>query len=176
LPYPRELERIETVAGFSSAVLRPIRPEDAAALEDLLAKSTPDDTRLRFFAPLRKLAPRQLARMTQIDYDREMALVLMARSGAQALELIGVVHLIGDPDNERAEFALTVRSDVKGHGLGWALMQQLISYARARGIGRLHGAVLRDNDPMIKLCHDLGFTVQDDPDDSTVYRAVLVLK
>lgn len=164
LPYPRELERIETVAGFSSAVLRPIRPEDAAALEDLLAKSTPDDARLRFFAPLRKLAPRQLARMTQIDYDREMALVLMVRSGAQAPELIGVVHLIGDPDNERAEFAILVRSDLHRRGIGRLLMTRLIQYARVRGLSELFGHVLRENAPMLGLCKDLGLRVSASPD------------
>jgi acetyltransferase len=145
-------------------VLRPIRPEDAAALEDLLAKSTPDDTRLRFFAPLRKLAPRQLARMTQIDYDREMALVLMARSGASTPELIGVVHLIGDPDNERAEFAILVRSDQHRRGIGRLLMSRLIDYARIRALSELFGHVLRENVPMLGLCKDLGLRVSTSPD------------
>jgi acetyltransferase len=163
VPYPRELERIESIVGFDSAVLRPIRPDDATALENLLAKSTPEDTRLRFFAPLRKLAPRQLARMTQIDYDREMALVLMARSGASAPELIGVVHLIGDPDNERAEFAILVRSDLHRRGIGRLLMTRLIEYAKARGLSELFGHVLRENEPMLGLCKDLGLRVSTSP-------------
>jgi acetyltransferase len=164
LPYPRALERTESIRGFESAVLRPIRPEDAAALEDLLAKSTSEDTRLRFFAPLRKLAPRQLARMTQIDYDREMALVLMARSGASAPELIGVVHLIGDPDNERAEFAILVRSDLHRRGIGRLLMTRLIEYAKTRGLSEIFGHVLRENLPMLGLCKDLGLRVSLAPD------------
>lgn len=164
LPYPRALERTESIRGFESAVLRPIRPEDATALEDLLAKSTPGDTRLRFFAPLRKLAPRQLARMTQIDYDREMALVLMAHSGASAPGLIGVVHLIGDPDNERAEFAILVRSDLHRRGIGRLLMTRLIEYAKARGLSEIFGHVLRENLPMLGLCKDLGLRVSLAPD------------
>jgi acetyltransferase len=164
LPYPRELERSESIRGFDSALLRPIRPEDAAALEDMLAKSTPDDARLRFFAPLRKLAPRQLARMTQIDYDREMALVLMARSGVSAPELVGVVHLIGDPDNERAEFAILVRSDLHRRGIGRLLMTRLIEYGRARGLSEIFGHVLRENVPMLGLCKDLGLHVSLSPD------------
>jgi acetyltransferase len=164
LPYPRQLERLETVPGFSSALLRPIRPDDTSALEDLLAKSTPEDTRLRFFAPLRKLAPRQLARMTQIDYDREMALVLMARFGASAPELVGVAHLIGDPDNERAEFAILVRSDLHRRGIGRLLMKRLIEYAKARGLSELFGHVLRENAPMLGLCRDLGLGISTSPD------------
>ena len=159
LPYPRSLERMESVAGFESAVLRPIRPDDAPALEDLLAKSTAEDTRLRFFAPLRKLGPRQLARMTQIDYDREMALVLTARSGASAPEFVGVVHLIGDPDNERAEFAILVRSDLHRRGIGRLLMTRLIEYAKMRGLSELFGHVLRENTPMLGLCKRLGLSI-----------------
>jgi acetyltransferase len=176
LPYPRDLERIESVRGFESAVLRPIRPEDAAALEDLLAKSMPEDTRLRFFAPLRKLAPRQLARMTQIDYDREMALVLMARSGPSASELIGVVHLIGDPDNERAEFAILVRSDLHRRGIGRLLMTRLIEYARARGLSELFGHVLRENAPMLGLCNDLGLHVSASPGKFDTVQVALRLR
>jgi acetyltransferase len=176
LPYPRELERTESIRGFESAVLRPVRPEDAVALEDLLAKSTPNDTRLRFFAPLRKLAPRQLARMTQIDYDREMALVLMARSGASASELIGVVHLIGDPDNERAEFAILVRSDLHRRGIGRLLMTRLIEYARARGLSELFGHVLRENVPMLGLCKGLGLRVSSLPDALDTLRVDLHLR
>ena len=164
LPYPRELERFESIPGFESAVLRPIRPEDAAALEDLVARSTPDDTRLRFFIPLRKLAPRQLARMTQIDYDREMALVLMAGSTASTAEMIGVVHLIGDPDNERAEFAILVRSDLHRRGIGRLLMTRLIEYSRARGLSEIFGHVLRENGPMLGLCKELGLHIAASPD------------
>jgi acetyltransferase len=164
LPYPRELERIERIPGYEMAILRPVRPEDAAALEELVAKSTPEDTRLRFFIPLRKLAPRQLVRMTQIDYDREMAFVLMARSGASAPDLIGVVHLIGDPDNERAEFAVLVRSDLHRRGIGRLLMTRLIEYARARGLYEIFGHVLRENAPMLGLCKQLGLHISDSPD------------
>jgi acetyltransferase len=176
LPYPRELERIERIRGFETAMLRPIRPEDAAALEDLLAKSTPEDTRLRFFIPLRKLARRQLARMTQIDYDREMALVLMAGSGASARELVGVVHLIGDPDNERGEFAILVRSDLHRRGIGRLLMTRLIDYARARGLSELFDHVLRENTPMLNLCRELGLRAMGSQDKFDTVQVSLRLR
>ena len=164
LPYPRELERLESIPGFERALLRPIIPEDAEALEDLVARSTPDDTRLRFFIPLRKLAPRQLVRMTQIDYDREMALVLMAGLAASAPQMIGVVHLMGDPDNERAEFAILVRSDLHRRGIGRLLMTRLIEYSRARGLSAIFGHVLRENVPMLSLCKELGLHIAHSPD------------
>jgi acetyltransferase len=120
------------------------------------------------------------ARLTQIDYDREMAFVAIAPDDQDAAirrgDILGVSRLAADPDNERAEFAVTVRSDFKGRGLGWSLMQELIGYATARGTGWLHGAVLRDNEHMIKLCRDLGFTLEDDPEDPSTLRAVLPLK
>jgi acetyltransferase len=177
LPYPRELERLERIRGFETAVLRPIRPDDAAALDDLFARSTPEDTRRRFFMPLRKLAPRQLVRMTQIDYDREMAFVLMARPGTTApAELIGVVHLIGDPDNERGEFAILVRSDLHRRGIGRLLMTRLIDYARARGLSEIFGHVLRENVAMVGLCKGLGLRVADWPDEHDTVRVDLRLR
>jgi acetyltransferase len=114
--------------------------------------------------------------MTQIDYDREMALVLMARSGASASELIGVVHLIGDPDNERAEFAILVRSDLHRRGIGRLLMTRLIEYAKARGLSELFGHVLRENAPMLGLCKGLGLRVSSLPDALDTVRVDLHLR
>jgi acetyltransferase len=97
--------------------------------------------------------------MTQIDYDREMALVLMAGSTASTAAMIGVVHLIGDPDNERAEFAILVRSDLHRRGIGRLLMTRLIEYSRARGLSEIFGHVLRENVPMLSLCKELGLHI-----------------
>jgi acetyltransferase len=176
LPYPRELERIESIPGFESGVLRPIRPEDARALETLLSKISPEDTRMRFFIPLRRLGGRQLLRMTQIDYDREMAFVLMTGSGASPAELIGVVHLVSDPDNERAEFAILVRSDLHRRGIGRLLMTRLIEYARSRGLSEIFGHVLRENVPMLGLCTALGLRVATSPDEFDTMQVNLRLR
>jgi acetyltransferase len=179
-PYPRELEGTLALRDGYRLVVRPIRPGDETALRALVDRLSPEDVRFRFFSTLKRLPEMLAARLTQIDYDREMAFVALAPDDrGEAIrrgDILGVSRLAADPDNERAEFAVTVRSDVKGRGLGWALMQQLIGYAKARGIGWLHGAVLRENEQMLKLCRDLGFTLEDDPDDPTTYHAVLALK
>jgi len=176
MPYPRELERTESILGFESAVLRAIRPEDAAALNDLLAKVTPEDARFRFFTPLRRLEPRQLARMTQIDYDREMAFVLIGGYTASAAELLAVVRLAADPDNERAEFAILVRSDLHRRGVGRLMMMRLIEYARAHGLSEIFGHVLRENVPMLALCRTLGIRIEQSKDEPEVMRVSITLR
>jgi len=151
-PYPGHLERTENVAGFGSLRMRPVRPEDAPAIVRYFEQLTPEDVRLRFFTPMRELSPALLARLTQIDYDREMAFVLLdATSG-----ILGVARLAADPDNLKAEFAVSVRSDLKGRGLGRFLMQALVGYARSRGIREIFGDVLQGNTLMLALARDLG--------------------
>jgi acetyltransferase len=176
MPYPRELERAESILGFESAILRPIRPEDATALVNLLAKVTPEDLRLRFFVPLRSLEPRQLIRMTQIDYDREMAFVLMGRKKGEDDELLAVARLAGDPDNERAEFAVLVRSDLHRRGIGRLLMTRLIEYARARGLAEIFGHVLRENAAMLGLCKALSLRIAPSADEPEVMRVSILLR
>jgi acetyltransferase len=153
-PYPKEFEQHETVTGFGEILLRPVRPEDAPAFINMFEHMSPGDIRLRFFSPLRALSKPLLARLTQIDYDREMAFVLMEKD-----ELIGVGRVSSDPDNVRAEFALTVRTDRQGHGLGRFLMQRLIAYAKARGTQEVFGDVLTENEWMLALCREMGFEV-----------------
>jgi acetyltransferase len=150
--YPRELEREVTLPGIGAAVLRPIRPDDASELRALFDALSPEDVRLRFFHPLGSLSEEQVARFTQIDYDREMAFVLEA-----GRVLLGVARLMADPDRERAEFAVTVRSALKGRGIGRLLMQHLIDYARQRNIGKVFGEILPENALMIALAQELGF-------------------
>jgi acetyltransferase len=179
-PYPRQLEGRLTLRDGTSLPVRPIRPGDEEALRALVDRLSPEDVRFRFFSAMKRLPQPLAARLTQIDYDREMAFVAIApggiAAGIGAGDVLGVSRLAADPDNERAEFAVTIRSDFKGRGLGWALMQQLVAYAKERGTALLHGAVLKDNDLMIKLCRDLGFTLRDDADDPTVYQAELRLR
>ena len=155
-PYPVSLEGELRDRDGRVYPLRPIRPEDAPLTDDLLASTDPEDVRLRFLSPLRKL-PRQLAaRLTQIDYDREMAFVIF--TDEKRTEFAAVGRLSEDPNRERAEFAIIVRSDLHGHGLGYALMKKLIEYGKSRGVGEVFGHVLRENRSMLSLCDDLGFT------------------
>ena len=128
---------------------------DAASFTRFFARLQPDDVRLRFFSPLRSLPANLLARLTQIDYDRDMAFVLLDTDE----ELMGVAHFSSDPDKLRGEYAVLVRSDLKGNGIGRALMQQTIAYARRAGVGEIFGDVLEENAMMISLCRELGFTM-----------------
>jgi len=151
-PYPVEWERKAEVAGIGTVTLRPIRPDDEPQYVELWGKIAPEDLRMRFFTAAPERTLRFVARMTQIDYAREMAFVATAGN-----ELLGVARLIADPDYRRAEFAVIVRSDLKGKGLGSRLMEHLIDYARAEGLGELHGDVLIENTAMLKMCRSLGF-------------------
>jgi acetyltransferase len=157
-PYPAELE--ETVAWQGGAVvLRPIRPEDGPAHVALFNALTPDDVRYRMFVRVRELRPEQLARFTQIDYDREMAFIATRPGPDGQPETLGVGRIVADPDNVSAEFAVTVRSDLKGKGLGMMLMKKLIDYCRARGTREIVGEALPQNAPVVRLVKKLGFTV-----------------
>jgi acetyltransferase len=169
-PYPCELEETIALRGGRRVLLRPIRPEDEPAHHAFQAKLEPEDVRFRFFNLVRKLPHSQMARFTQIDYDREMAFVAVPiedGTGA-ARETLGVVRTATDPDNERAEFAIVVRSDQKGQGLGWALLDKMIRYSRARGTRELVGQVLPDNRAMLDLAHQLGFQSRYLPEDGIV--------
>ena len=171
-PYPKQLEHAETFAGMGDMLLRPIKPEDAPALEQFFARLSPEDVRLRFFTAMRSLPPTLLARLTQIDYDREMAFLLVDE---KSHEMLGVSRFVADPDNLRAEFAVSVRSDLKGHGLGRLLMQRLIAYAKERGTGELVGDVLEENARMLALCRELGFSIETQTENRGIVRAFVRL-
>jgi acetyltransferase len=180
-PYPQELEAAGTLPDGCAIRLRPIRPEDAPALESIIARMTPEDLRMRFFAPMRRLPEVLLARLTQIDYDREMALIAFADAPVDAASDkpgevgLGVVRLLADPDGQQAEFAIGVRSDMKGRGLGWLLMSRIIDYARQRSIRAVVGDVLRENQAMLDLARDLGFGAEAQAADPSVIRLRLDL-
>jgi acetyltransferase len=167
VPYPRRFEETLDWQGLQVTV-RPIRPEDEAAHHDFVEAMTPEDLRLRFFGAVGSFDHSQLARMTQIDYDREMALIATVQSEEGFTRTLGVVRAVADPDNETAEFAVAVRSDQKGRKLGQLLMDRIIKYARARGIHWLVGEVLRENAPMIALARSCGFTMTRTEDPSVV--------
>jgi len=175
-PYPKALEEVIALGDGRLLLLRPIRPEDEPALQDAFAKLTPEEVRLRFFAPMRTLDHVAAARFTQLDYDREMALILTDPGGGRGRgEIYAVVSLSADPANRAGEYAVLVRHDMAGMGLGILLMRRIIDYARSRGIGEIVGDVLRDNRTMLKLCKVLGFTTERDPDDLEIVKVRLRL-
>ena len=141
-------------------ILRPIRPEDTPQHRKVQAQIAPRDLYTRFFAVVRELPPADLAHFTQIDYDREMAFIAVARDASGGEEILGVARAHADPDNVTAEFAVLVRSDLKGQGLGRLLMQKLLRYCRERGTQQLWGSVLTENEPMLHLARSFGFRVR----------------
>ena len=171
-PYPEEFDRPAAIGAGMRLRIRPIRPDDQPRLLEMDARMTPDDRRLRFFVQTKGISPELAARFTQIDYDREMALI------ATPLEhdtLLGVARYAAEPGMKRAEFALAVRSDWHHRGLGQLLMTRLIEVAKRRGIAVLYGDVLRENAHMFDLCRHLGFGIEDETDDPAVLRLSLML-
>jgi len=178
-PYPSGLEEWVTLRDGERLLLRPIRPEDEPAHHELMQHVLPEDFRLRFFSPFRSLAHREMARFTQIDYEREMAFIAThprddGSPETRGPKTLGVVRAVTDPDNQEAEFAILVRSDLKGHGLGEILMRKIIAYCRQRGTVYLGGEILRENMAMRKLAAELGFeTVNGSETDSIAVRLKL---
>lgn len=166
-PYPQELE--ETIQWLGRPVtLRPIRPEDGEEHLRFFHALDPVDVRFRMFIHMRELQPSQLARMTQIDYDREMAFVAVRKREDGSDETLGVVRAVADPDNVNAEFAIIIRSDLKGLGLGQMLMAKLIAYFDQRGTQALVGEALSENHALIELTRHLGFEVRSQPGSGSV--------
>ena len=169
-PYPQELVETVTWQG-RPLVLRPIRPEDEPQHAAFVERLDPLDMRLRFFYSRRSIGHTEMARLTQIDYEREMAFIATVADTAGREETLGVARAVADPDNEQAEFAIVVRSDLKGGGLGELLMRKLITHFRNRGTRRMVGDVLKENERMLELARHLGFEVDpahDDPDTTRV--------
>jgi acetyltransferase len=167
-PYPEEwVSAFRTRAGETLAI-RPIRPEDAEAHAAFFKRLTPEDIRWRFFSQLRELPPQQIARMTQLDYDREMAFVAVRHQAGGTEELLGVSRLIRESDGETGEFAVIVDHAMKGQGLGRHLMERLFAWAEAQGIRTISGQVLADNAPMLAFVRGLGFEVHRSAEDEEI--------
>jgi acetyltransferase len=166
-PYPRELERSLEWRG-RQVLIRPIRPEDEPALGDLIGSLDAQDSRMRFFGAMRTLPRSQLARFTQIDYDREMALVAIERGADGVERSLGEARTVADPDNRVADFAIVVRSELKGMGLGRLLLQAIIDYSRGRGTAELRGETLAGNLRMQHLARQLGFALTTGADAGTL--------
>ena len=173
-PYPAELARTVIWQG-ESILVRPIRPEDEAQHRAFIEQLRPDDLRLRFFSVRRELPRSELARLAQIDYAREMAFIAVRTLPDGSPQTLGVARAVTDPDNLDAEFAVIVRSDLKGRGLGHVLMGTLVDFVRQRGTQRLVGLVLRENLPMRSLALSQGFELDEAGSDIDALRFVLEL-
>jgi len=134
------------------------------------AAVTDNDVRLRFFAPVKEFGHAFVARFTQIDYARAMAFIAIEESSGK---MLGVVRLHANSNYDTAEYAILVRSDQKGRGLGWLLMKMIIDYARAEGLQAIEGQVLRENTTMLALCKELGFVVTPEANDVAICIAKL---
>jgi acetyltransferase len=174
-PYPAELA--ETVVwNGETIVLRPIRPEDEAQHRAFIEQLEQQDLRLRFFSVRRELPRSELARLAQIDYAREMAFIAVRTLADGRSQTLGVARAVIDPDNVDAEFAIIVRSDLKGRGLGHLLMSKLIAFLTGRGTQRVVGIVLKENRGMRELAHALGFRAEPPaPGDADTLNFVLPL-
>jgi acetyltransferase len=169
--YPSQWERhIEVKAGWRVFV-RPIRPEDEPLIHDFLHRVSPQDLRLRFFAPM-KFTHEFIARLTQLDYARAMAFVAFDEVSN---EMVGVVRTHSDSVYESGEYAILLRSDLKGKGLGWVLMQLIIEYARSEGLKVIYGDVLRENSVMLEMCRHLGFEIKSSPAEPDICEVRLKL-
>jgi acetyltransferase len=155
-PYPRELEEELLLAHGERVLIRPIRPEDEAAHRRLFARFRPEDVRFRFFHMVRELPESEMARYTQIDYEREMAFVAIDPASREEL---GVVRAVTHPSGENADFGIIVAPDAAGRGLGGALLAKLVQYLRGRGVASLTGRVLSDNHRMLDLARRAGFRI-----------------
>lgn len=173
-PYPQRLVQQLTLRDGREIILRPVRPEDEPAIREMLQRSSPEDVRLRFFSAMRSFSHEFAARLTQIDYDREMALAAEAEEDGRRV-ILGAVRIIADPDGETAEYGIMVRSDLKGLGLGHRLMTEIIDYARDRGLKRIFGEVLRENTSMLRMARELGFAREDVPDEPGIIHVTISL-
>ena len=167
------LERRVTLLDGTPVLIRPLMVEDATLYPDFQAEITPEDLRLRFFAAMHEMAPELIDKLVHYDPDRAMAFVAIEEETGR---MLGVVRLHDDPGRKTAEFAILVRSHLKGHGLGWLMMKHMIAAARERCLEVVHGQVLSENRTMLQMCVELGFHIFDDPTELDVKRVVLPLK
>lgn len=168
-PYPKSMEGELLLRDGSTMRVRPVRPEDEALLRTFFAAVSEEDLRQRFFAPIKRVSGPFIARLTQVDYARNI--VLLAMDGGEQVQ--GVAQIHSDPEGREGEYAILLRSSLKGRGLGWALMQRLIEVAARNGLHTITGEVLRENTSMLAMCAELGFQVRPDPDDLQIMQVTL---
>jgi acetyltransferase len=176
-PYPAELEQAFQLSDGQNLMFRPIRPEDEVPISEMVTLCTPEDLRMRFLGPVKHFQHDMAARLSQIDYDREMAFVAVEAGAAYgAGPIYGVVRIAGDPERATAEFAIIVRSDMKGRGLGYRLLAEIIAHARRAGYAEVYGDVFSENTAMLGLAEELGFVLQAREPGEDTRRVRLVLR
>src|SRR5262252_6286938 len=154
----RVSESHETTRGGEHILIRPARPEDMALYPDFVAEISAEDLRLRFFAHVAELSAEERKKLSRLDYRHEMAFVALDE---QTGRMLGLARLKDELDERSAEFAILVRSRLKGHGVGWLLMHRVIDYAKEKGLRRVYGDVLAENTAMLQMCEELGFRTMD---------------
>ena len=174
-PYPSALEFPLELPDGQQAKIRAIRPEDAELERDFVHRLSEQSRFLRFMFGLQDLSPAMLSRFTQIDYDRELALIVVLRLPDGAEQQIGVARYITLPDEETCEFAIVVSDEWQGKGVARRLFQCLIDIARDRRIKVMTGITLRENTRMIDLSRSLGFATRSDADEPELVRMTLAL-
>jgi len=164
-PYPEENESHMVSADGRRVFIRPVKPEDAPLFTALFKLLSPTTIYYRFFGHLKELKPSMLARFTQIDYDREIALVALDED-AQTDRMLGVARIIGDPDGKTGEFAVLVGDSWQGTGIGANLLEKCLTIAKKQGFKSVHGVALAANRNMLALGKKLKFNIKKDPDSS----------
>jgi acetyltransferase len=172
-PYPSQWQRHIEVRDRWRVFVRPIRPDDEPLIHEFLRHVTSQDLRLRFFAAMKEFTHEFVARLTQLDYARAMAFVAFDEA---TNAMVGVVRIHSDSIYQTGEYAILLRSDLKGRGLGWTLMQLIIEYAKSEGLKYISGDVLQDNTTMLKMCRDLGFEIKTDPVEHDICDVKLTLR
>jgi len=167
------LEQRLTLRDGEKVLIRPLKPDDAALYPDFLAEVTAEDLRMRFFLPMREVRPELIDKLIHYDPEHAMAFIAIAEPSG---DMLGVVRLHDDPDGDGGEFAILVRSHLKGHGLGWFMMKHMIAFAQEKGLDTVHGQVLDENSTMLQMCSELGFHISDDPDEHAMKVVTLELQ
>jgi GNAT superfamily N-acetyltransferase len=153
-------------------LVRPTSPKDEPLIRDLLGHVSKEDVRLRFFESIKEFSDQFIAKLTDLDGQRAIAFVAFDEASSETL---GIVWLYCDPVYETGEYAILLRSDLKGRGLGWALMQLIIEYAKSKDLKQMCGQILQENAVMLKMCRELGFKVVTDAQDCGVCNVTLTL-
>ena len=165
------LERHETLRDGERVLIRPLKPDDAKLYPDFLGEVTPEDLRLRFFAAMHEVSADLIDKLIHYDPACAMAFIAINKDSGK---MLGVVRLHDDASGANGEFAILLRSRLKGHGLGWLMMKHMIAYAKRHGLKTVHGQILADNATMLTMCAELGFDIADD-DERSVKRVTLPL-
>lgn len=169
--YPADLVRTRYLFDGNPVTIRPIRAADATLEQEFVKHLSPDSRYKRFMSTLKELAPGKLKYLTEIDYQRHLALVAIVQRDGQDLE-IGVARYVANPTGNSCEFAVAIDDTWQGSGVAGILMLTLIDAAKARGMTSMEGFILAGNDKMLKFARQLGFTLHRDVDDPGMVHAV----